>query len=510
VTTGKAHRMAPQVEVVASTGPGPTQRAVFSTIAPADVVTAIVRRIRAAIGLGLLADGDRLPRESDLVEQLGVTSFALREALARLRDEGLIVTRAGKGGGSFVRSGQALEDLAGGDLERLSSPELRDLGDWRRMLASTSAQLAATRRPESTPGRLRQLAGVVAAGESDATVRRAYGRFLTELAAAAQSARMTEAEFSLHEEFDWLLTLALSDEQYCARVAEDLVAISDAIGRRRPHLARRAAESHVDSTTHALIRLRLMRLAAVDRGPSICPPGPGALLEELRRITGIAMQSLEVIAAVATEAHRGQATAEEFRRRLSSSVMSSLASLDLPVHGVGFMAEPNTVPGHGLWMEWWHHVPEGLASDRTHVLDPSRYDFYDYTMVDAFAVPRIDRRRWADGPYFDYGGLDDYIATLSLPVVFEGRFVGVAAADVLIGELERHLAPWLLAVREPAAVINQEDRVIISNTAMWNVGDPISVRAQAEHLELGEFGWSVAVGHPDGEDDGGADRSRGS
>ena len=508
---GKTNREVRPLEVAPTDGPGPTERAVFRTIAPADVVTAIVRRIRAAIGLGLLQDGDRLPRESDLAEQLGVTSFALREGLSRLRDEGLIVTRAGKGGGSFVQSGQAIADLAGGDLERLSSSELRDLGDWRRMLASSSAYLAALRRPESAPGRLRHLATIVASGQSDAAVRRAYGRFLTELAAAGQSARMTQAEFALHEEFDWLLTLALSDEQYRGRVSEDLLAIADAIARRRPYLARGAAESHVNSTTHALIRLRLMRLAAAaDRGPAIQRPGAGSLLEELRRITTVAMESLEQIASAAVDAHLAQAGEEEFRRRMSATVMPALAGLNMPAHGLGFMAEPGTVPNHRLWMEWWHHVPEGLVLDRTHILDPTRYDYYDYTTIDAYAIPRKDRHRWADGPYFDYGGIDDYIVTLALPVVSEDRVLGVAAADVLIGELERHLAPWLLAVREPMALINFQDRVIVANTAMWNVGDRIAVKAQAEHLELGEFGWSVAVGHPDGEGEGGADRSRGS
>jgi hypothetical protein len=307
---------------------------------------------------------------------------------------------------------------------------------------------------------------------------------------------MTRAEFALHEEFDWLLTLALSDEEYRARVSEELLAIVDAIARRRPGPARKAAEDHATSTIHVLVRLRLARLAAsADGRETIQRPGAESLRDELRRITTVAMERLERIAEVADDLHRESAGAEEFRRRLSASTMSALASLSLLTYGLGFMAEPGMVDGHTLWMEWWHRVPDGLASDRTHVLDPSRYDFYDYTTVDAYAIPREERQRWADGPYFDYGGIDDYIATLSLPVVSGGRFIGVAAADVLIGDLERHLAPWLMAVREPLAVVNAEDKVIVANTALWNVGDALTPKKYSTELELGEFGWSVAVGN---------------
>ncbi|MBO0824261.1 MAG: FadR family transcriptional regulator, partial [Actinobacteria bacterium] len=171
----------------------------------------VARRIRAAIFLGLLSDGDKLPREADLAKDLGVSSFCLREALRMLRDDGLIITRPGKNGGSFVRRPQEPLPLASGELAGLSSVELRDLGDWRQMLTSTAAALAAQRSGQSDIDQLSACAERLAAAEDDVQARRAYARFHVALAAGAQSTRLSRAEFAMHEEFDWLVGLILSD-----------------------------------------------------------------------------------------------------------------------------------------------------------------------------------------------------------------------------------------------------------------------------------------------------------
>ena len=63
----------------------------------------MVQRITEAIHLGLLADGEQLPVEVELARQFGVAPMTVREALAELRDQGLVETRRGRTGGSFVR-----------------------------------------------------------------------------------------------------------------------------------------------------------------------------------------------------------------------------------------------------------------------------------------------------------------------------------------------------------------------------------------------------------------------
>ncbi|MFB7762620.1 GntR family transcriptional regulator [Streptomyces xiamenensis] len=57
--------------------------------------------LRAAIRTGKYGPGDQLPSGPDLVRSYGVAKATIAKALDQLRDEGLIVTRKGKG--SFVR-----------------------------------------------------------------------------------------------------------------------------------------------------------------------------------------------------------------------------------------------------------------------------------------------------------------------------------------------------------------------------------------------------------------------
>ena len=55
-----------------------------------------------AIRLGVFARGEQLPPERELAERLGVSRNTLREAIAALRDSGLVTTRRGRGGGTVV------------------------------------------------------------------------------------------------------------------------------------------------------------------------------------------------------------------------------------------------------------------------------------------------------------------------------------------------------------------------------------------------------------------------
>jgi DNA-binding FadR family transcriptional regulator len=63
---------------------------------------AIAAEFRQRIARGELREGDPLPVESELTEQLGVSKGVVREALRILETEGLIVVRRGLGGGPRV------------------------------------------------------------------------------------------------------------------------------------------------------------------------------------------------------------------------------------------------------------------------------------------------------------------------------------------------------------------------------------------------------------------------
>src|SRR5260370_42246641 len=65
----------------------------------------ICERIREQLALGVLKPGDKLPRERDLAEQLGVSRNVLKEALRSLEMAGLLRLQKGVQGGGFLRDG---------------------------------------------------------------------------------------------------------------------------------------------------------------------------------------------------------------------------------------------------------------------------------------------------------------------------------------------------------------------------------------------------------------------
>lgn len=467
-------------------------KVLFGPLAHIDPAGAVVRRVRAAVGLGLLDDGERLPKEADLANQLGVSVFALREALGTLRDQGLVVTRAGKYGGSSIRHPPDKDMLAYDELVRLSSAELRDLGDWRKMLAASAAAVAAERASDSNFAELVAAADEVATAETNQEARRAHGRFHFELASSAQSLRMTRAEYSVHEEIDWLYGLALQTAEQRRKSAAGLSAVARAVQSRDPDSARRTAEQYSTDLVGQLIRLRLAALA----DPRRVEIGSlsSTFTEELVSVQDKFLQPLARLAEVAASAIHDTKDSRALRTWLSGAILQAMADLPLSIDGLGIMAERDVVTDHPLWMEWWHNADDGPIRETHHVLDPTRDDFYDYLAREPMARTRSNRGPWIAGPYVDYGGVDDYILTVSVPIMRDGQFLGAAAVDFLAAEFERRMAPWLAKLDDDAFVLNGDNRVVVSNTPRCIVGDLVRVEDYSEpQLLHAAFPWKLIV-----------------
>jgi GntR family transcriptional regulator, transcriptional repressor for pyruvate dehydrogenase complex len=84
-----------------------------------DRASTIASVLQANIASGHYGAGDRLPSEADLCAHFDVSRPTLREALGRLSALGLIVSRRGSGGGSFVARPDA--GLLGGRIAALVS-----------------------------------------------------------------------------------------------------------------------------------------------------------------------------------------------------------------------------------------------------------------------------------------------------------------------------------------------------------------------------------------------------
>ena len=237
---------------------GSARSAVFTPVDTRARVDTVVRRLGDAIELGLLADGEQLPGETELAGQLGVSTVTLREALMALRQQGLVTTRRGRGGGSFVTvpEGPPEERLRARPAD-WSTEELRDLGDHWAAVSGAAALLAVQR---TQPGDLRQLTRTVeefTAAEDPAARSRLYGRFHVELAAAAQSARLTREEIALQAELGALLVLVLDEPAYLACVADRHRSVISAVQDEADERARMLAEQCVRESVGRLVALRL-------------------------------------------------------------------------------------------------------------------------------------------------------------------------------------------------------------------------------------------------------------
>lgn len=218
---------------------------------------AVVARITSAIGLGVMADGEQLPSEIDLATQLGVSTVTLREALAVLRQQGLVETKRGRGGGSFVRaSAQAVNSRSLAHLEELTVEEIRDLGDEHFAVATAAAVLATRRAMAADITRLRLLVTRLAESDNILRSRRADSRFQIEVAVCSQSARLTRAAVNMQAELSsmiWLPEIAADPAAEAARHAK----LVDAIEAEDESKARSLAEEHAAGTVRRLIALRM-------------------------------------------------------------------------------------------------------------------------------------------------------------------------------------------------------------------------------------------------------------
>ncbi|MEU2545752.1 FCD domain-containing protein [Streptomyces roseolus] len=122
---------------------------------PADRLTPVLRPVRAGNGfeealeqllqvvrLGLVPDGGRLPAERELAERMGISRVTLREVLKVLQEQGLVESRRGRYGGTFVLPRPQGPDEAG-LRRRIAAVDLEDALRFREVLEVGAAGLCA-------------------------------------------------------------------------------------------------------------------------------------------------------------------------------------------------------------------------------------------------------------------------------------------------------------------------------------------------------------------------------
>jgi DNA-binding FadR family transcriptional regulator len=121
----------------------------------------IAERLRERVIVGDLQPGERLPNESTLATDFGVSRATVREALRVLAAQNLIRTAKGAGGGSYVTlpSVDGVSAFVQSSISLLADADdvtLEELLEARELLEVPAARLAAARRSEEELERLRE------------------------------------------------------------------------------------------------------------------------------------------------------------------------------------------------------------------------------------------------------------------------------------------------------------------------------------------------------------------
>jgi GntR family transcriptional repressor for pyruvate dehydrogenase complex len=235
---------------------GPMKRdaaleAVFQPVRPPTTFEETVERLGTAIRLGLLAPGNRLPPERKLAGELRISRSTLRQALNALTQSGHLVSRRGRGGGTFVAEQPPLAEPGGESLDEDTWAVL----DYRVAIETGATLLAAERHQAEPLASLDELVKRMAGAEDFDSYRRADIRFHIGIAEASGSPRLVRAMTEVQGQVSELIALIPHPEEVLTRSNEQHRSIAGLLRRHEGPHAVRLMREHLRGTEHILAGL---------------------------------------------------------------------------------------------------------------------------------------------------------------------------------------------------------------------------------------------------------------
>ena len=221
------------------------EQTVFTRVRDGSAVAETVERLGRAIDMGLLRPGDRLPPESRLAADLGISPVTLRSAIAILRGAGLVETQRGRGGGTQVSAGPPSPSPLG---ELPTEAELRDLVDFRVVVEGGAAALAATRATKEQLDYLGRLVREMEATDDYDGRSERDTLFHLVLADASGSERLVGQVAEIRREVYRIAKLGTVPRSTVDLADREHRDIARAVKARTPAAAREAMTRHVEST----------------------------------------------------------------------------------------------------------------------------------------------------------------------------------------------------------------------------------------------------------------------
>ncbi len=215
----------------------------------------VVAGVKDKIFAGGLPPGPKLPSETELVEEFGVSRTVVREAVTRLRAEGLVETFQGRG--SFVLAVPEPTSFTVESAAIRSHHDVLDMIDFRLGIECEAAALAAARADAAGAQNVRTaLTEFTEAAPEDAV--EADFRFHRAVAAASGNRFYVDLLDSLGPMMIMLPrtrlgdTHSITDAAHAERILREHDAIATAVVDGDPELARAAMRLHLGNTRRRL------------------------------------------------------------------------------------------------------------------------------------------------------------------------------------------------------------------------------------------------------------------
>lgn len=215
----------------------------------------VVAGVKDKIFAGDLPPGHKLPSEAELIDEFGVSRTVVREAVTRLRAEGLVETFQGRG--SFVLAVPEPTSFTVESAAIRSHHDVLDMIDFRLGIECEAAALAAARVTATGADAVRTaLAEFTAAAPEDAV--EADFRFHRAVAAVSGNRFYLDLLDSLGPMMIMLARTRLGDAHsitdatHADRVCREHDAVAAAVIDGDPELARAAMRLHLGNTRRRL------------------------------------------------------------------------------------------------------------------------------------------------------------------------------------------------------------------------------------------------------------------
>ncbi|MEX3943945.1 FadR/GntR family transcriptional regulator [Paraburkholderia sp. BR10937] len=227
----------------------------FEKIANRALSDTVAQQLLAQIDKGTFARGGKLPTEAVLAQEFGVSRTVIREAISRLKNEGVVEPR--QGSGVYVAAHGAIRPLRIDYAEAMEGGSVLQILAVRRAIEAEVAAEAAMRRTDADmmaiDAALRKIDEAVAEGRDGVAEDVAFHRAIASVTGNPYFLK-TLTFLNQYLEAGTVITRrneALR-EDFSRQVRDEHAAIAAAIRAGDPMAARNAAQTHMYNAARRL------------------------------------------------------------------------------------------------------------------------------------------------------------------------------------------------------------------------------------------------------------------